>query len=45
LWESWHVPEGEIIESCAVITTEANELMRTIHDRMPVILDSEGESV
>jgi putative SOS response-associated peptidase YedK len=43
LWECWHDAEGEIIESCAVITTEANELMRPIHDRMPVILDSEGE--
>src|SRR5262245_35683175 len=45
LWESWHDPEGEIIESCAVITTEANELMRTIHDRMPVMLDTEAELV
>ena len=43
LWETWHDPEGEIVESCAVITTEANELMRPIHDRMPVILNWEGE--
>jgi putative SOS response-associated peptidase YedK len=45
LWESWHDSEGEIIESCAIITTESNELMRTIHDRMPVIVDAESESV
>lgn len=45
LWETWHDPEGEVIESCAIITTDANELMRTIHDRMPVILDTETESV
>jgi putative SOS response-associated peptidase YedK len=45
LWETWHDREGEIIESCAVITTEANELMRPIHDRMPVILDPESEAV
>jgi putative SOS response-associated peptidase YedK len=45
LWETWHDPEGEVIESCAVITTEANEVMRPIHDRMPVILDTEAESV
>jgi putative SOS response-associated peptidase YedK len=45
LWETWHDPEGEIVESCAVITTEANELMRPIHDRMPVILNWEGEEV
>jgi putative SOS response-associated peptidase YedK len=43
LWETWHDPEGEIVESCAVITTEANELMRPIHDRMPVILNWAGE--
>jgi putative SOS response-associated peptidase YedK len=45
LWETWRDPEGEIVESCAIITTEANDLMRTIHDRMPVILDTEAESV
>jgi putative SOS response-associated peptidase YedK len=43
LWEKWHDPKREIIESCAIITTEANELMRPIHDRMPVIFNWEGE--
>jgi putative SOS response-associated peptidase YedK len=43
LWETWHDPEGEIVESCVIITTEANELMQPIHDRMPVILNWEGE--
>ncbi len=38
LWEQWE-REGEVIESCAVITTAANELMAEFHDRMPVILD------
>jgi putative SOS response-associated peptidase YedK len=28
-----------------MLTTEANELMRPLHDRMPVILGTEGESV
>jgi putative SOS response-associated peptidase YedK len=37
LWEEWE-REGEIIESCAIITTEANDLMAEFHDRMPVIL-------
>lgn len=37
LWEAWRGPEG-VIESCALITTDANDLMRPIHDRMPVIL-------
>jgi putative SOS response-associated peptidase YedK len=38
LWERWRSPEGEDLESCSIIVTDANELMRPIHDRMPVIL-------
>lgn len=37
LWEEWE-RQGEVIESCAIITTHANELMAEFHDRMPVIL-------
>ncbi|MFB2835267.1 SOS response-associated peptidase [Floridanema evergladense] len=42
LWEHWEKGEGESIESCTIITTEANELMRPVHDRMPVIIDSKN---
>ncbi len=38
LWERWEGPDGPV-ESCCILTTEANELVRPIHDRMPVILD------
>jgi putative SOS response-associated peptidase YedK len=38
LWERWHGGEGEPVETCALLTTEANELVRPVHDRMPVIL-------
>lgn len=43
LWESWLDPQqGGAVESCTIVTTEANELTRPIHDRMPVILSAES---
>ena len=39
LWDRWQGRDGTVVESCAIITTDANETMRPIHDRMPVILD------
>ena len=41
LWETWTAPDGSELQSCTLITTEANELMATVHDRMPVILAPE----
>ena len=38
LWETWKSPDGELIESCTMLTTDANELIQPIHDRMPAIL-------
>jgi putative SOS response-associated peptidase YedK len=38
LWESWRSPDDEVILSCTVITTQPNEFMANIHNRMPVIL-------
>lgn len=43
LWERWQSPEGAMIETATIVTTQANELMRSLHERMPVILDREGE--
>ena len=39
LYERWKSPQGEWLETCTLITTDANERLRTIHDRMPVILE------
>ena len=43
LWDGWRGPKGEVVRSCAIITTSANELLSPIHDRMPVILPMELE--
>ncbi len=40
IWESWtDKATGEVIESVAIVTTEANDLCAAVHDRMPVLLD------
>jgi putative SOS response-associated peptidase YedK len=39
LWERWVGEEDEFIESCTILTTEPNELLAQVHNRMPVILD------
>jgi putative SOS response-associated peptidase YedK len=43
LWEIWHDPEvgddAPRIKTCTIITTDANDLMKPIHHRMPVVLD------
>jgi putative SOS response-associated peptidase YedK len=38
IWESWKAPDGTILRTACIITTQANDLMAGIHDRMPVIL-------
>ena len=44
LWERWKDPAagGEIVRSCAIVTTAANALLAPIHERMPVIVPPEG---
>jgi putative SOS response-associated peptidase YedK len=40
LWEHWQDPAGNPLETCTILTTQANDLVRPIHERMPVILPS-----
>lgn len=42
LWEHWQGSDGSVIDSCTLITTEPNELLSPIHNRMPVILKPEN---
>ena len=43
IWENWREPaSGEWLRTFAIITTDANELVAAIHDRMPVILPPGG---
>ncbi len=43
LWEEWLDKQtGELLETCTIITTEANDVLKPVHDRMPVILKAEN---
>jgi len=43
LWDAWQTPDGGRLETFTIITTQANELVGRVHERMPVILSPEGE--
>lgn len=38
LWDAWKEPDGDWLQSVSIVTTEANELMESVHNRMPMIL-------
>lgn len=42
LWETWAGPNGEELETAAIVTTRANRSLSPIHDRMPVIVPPEA---
>lgn len=45
LWESWRSPEGEVVQTFAIVTADASDAIRALHDRMPVIVpESEYEA-
>lgn len=42
LWEVWHSPDGGALETCTIITTDANAVIQPLHDRMAVVLPPEA---
>lgn len=44
LWSDWHGPDGSELRSCTIITTQPNQLMAPIHNRMPVIVRAENRA-
>jgi putative SOS response-associated peptidase YedK len=43
IWDKWKSPDGTLVHSFSIITTAANDFMKPIHERMPVILGKEDE--
>lgn len=39
LWEYWQSPDGSELETCTILTTGPNEMMESIHNRMPTIIE------
>ena len=44
LWEVWHSPEGGVLNSCTIITCQANEMVGKLHERMPVIVPPDQQA-
>jgi len=42
IWERWHAADGSQLESCCIVTTQANAPLSAVHHRMPVILHEAG---
>jgi putative SOS response-associated peptidase YedK len=38
IWEEWKAPDGTLLDTFSILTTTANDLVATVHERMPVIL-------
>lgn len=43
LYDTWHSPDGSQLQTFTIMTTQANEIMKPIHDRSPVMLNSKNE--
>lgn len=43
IWDTWKSKDGQLVRTYSIMTTEPNKEMKTVHDRMPVILHPEDE--
>ena len=45
LWERWRTPNGEKLETCVIVTTDANAQLVQIHDRMPLLIPRDAQAL
>jgi putative SOS response-associated peptidase YedK len=45
IWDRWKGPSGDWVKTCSILTTTPNAVTAAVHDRMPVILDSNDYDV
>jgi len=45
LWERWRTPSGEKLETCVIVTTDANVELKRIHDRMPLLIPRDAQAL
>jgi len=45
LWERWRTPAGEKLETCVIVTTDANAQLKPIHDRMPLLIPRDAHAL
>ena len=45
LWERWRTPSGERLETCVIVTTDANAGLVPVHDRMPLLIPRDAHGL
>jgi len=45
LWERWRTPSGDKLETCVIVTTDANVELKPIHDRMPLLIPRDAQAL
>ena len=45
LWERWRTPSGEKLETCVIVTTDANAQLAPVHDRMPLLIPRDAQAL